>query len=525
MFLELFKNTAAFDAVKEIIPASEIDGPIIIDPSQRTTPDGQGGWMFEATGGDFKYFKYTNMSSAAEAYRRCPPVAAIINRKAQCYINGKLKILNSKNKEAEGTQAEKLRKLMKRPNPIQSWKQFEAQMYIYFQVFGFALILPIRPYGFSNIDSKALWNIPPSWIDITATQERFTLSGAITLKEIVINFNGTRLTILIEDLIIIKDIVPSFDTLTFPESKLNACQMYVNNIIGAIESRNTLINFRGAQGIITQDPGKGQFTSVPMTPDERNDLQKDFRRYGLRSRQFQVILTTASLKWQNIGYPTKDLMLFEEVEESTIGICGNLNFPPFILNLSDPTFNNMATAEKSLYTNAVIPDSDVIEEQWDQAFELETYNLHTNKDYTHLDILQENKKEAAERRKTLNDALKMEFEAGLITLDDWLEELGKEPLPGGLGKVRSSDVKNSNVPLAVTIGVGGVQGLISVITASGMSPEARQATLEIVFGLSPADAQRMAQEPEVDEENENNNENGNETESGAGTETGAAQAA
>lgn len=524
MFLELFKNTVAFDAVKEIIPAADLDTPMLIDPSTHTTPDGQGGWVFEASGGDFKYFKYQSLASAAEAYKRCPTVAAIINRKAQCYINGKLKILNSKGKEAEGVQAQKLRNLMKRPNKIQSWKQFEAQMYIYFQVFGFALIMPIRPFGFPNIDAKALWNIPPSWIDISATRERFTASGAEVLKEIVINFNGSRLTLAIEDLIIIKDITPSFDILTFPESKLVACQMYVNNIIGAIESRNTLINFRGAQGILTQDPGKGQFTSVPMSEDEKKALQKDFRRYGLRRSQFQVILTTASLKWQNIGYPTKDLMLMEEVEESSIGICGNLNFPPFILNLSDPTFNNMNSAQKSLYQDAVIPDSDIIEEQLNNAFDLDEYNLSFNKDFGHIDVLQENKKEAAERRKALDEALQLEFNAGLITLDEWLEELGKEPLPNGLGKVRASDVKNSNVPLAVTIGVGGVQGLIAVLTSS-MSSEARQATLEIVFGLSSSDAARMSEDGDTSNSGDggdgNNNNNESETQND-GQETGEA---
>lgn len=499
MLRELFKNTVAFDAVKDIIPFDDASNvPMIIDPSTHTTPGGQGGWVFETGQGEFRYFKYTNLSSAKEAYCRCPTVAAIINRKAQCYVNGKLKILNSKNKEASGPQADKMRNLMKRPNRLQSWKQFEAQMYIYFQVFGFAIILPIRSFGFPNIDAKALWNIPPSWVDVEATQERFTKDGAVTMKTVVINFNGTRLPIAIEDLIIIKDIVPSFDILTFPQSKLAACQMYVNNIIGAIESRNTLINFRGAQGILTQDPGKGQFASLPMSDPEKEALQKDFRRYGLRNRQFQVILTTASLKWQNIGYPTKDLMLFEEVEESSIGICGNLNFPPFILNLSDPTFNNMNTAEKSLYSNAVIPDSDIIEEQWDHAFDLVEYNLHTNKDFTHIDVLQENKKEAAERRKAIDEACKMEFEAGLITLDQWLEELGKEPLPEGAGKVRSSDLSDTNTPLAVVIGVGGVQGLISVLTASGLSPEARQAILEIVFGIPKADAARMSDPGEAE---------------------------
>jgi hypothetical protein len=92
-------------------------------------------------------------------------------------------------------------------------------------------------------------------------------------------------------------------------------------------------------------------------------------------------------------------------------------------------------------------------------------------------------------------------------------ELGKDPI-GELGNVRATDPKNSSIPLAVTIGVGGVQGLIAVVTAQGASPEAKQSILEIVFGIAPGDAARMvAGEPlQVNETGQlttSNNSNGN----------------
>lgn len=438
MLNELFKNVQVLDRVKDLINSSDEEDalyPTIIDPGNYTTPDG-GSYIFDGTGGDFRYFKYTGFSCFITAYEKCPPVAAIINRKAQAFINGKTWVLNSKDKVAQGPIASKLNALLSKPNAIQSWKQFEAQMYIYMHVFGFAIILPIKPFGFKdNIDASSLWNIPASWIDVPATQERFTANGGVAIEEIVVNFNGTKIVLKLSDLIIIKDFTPSFNTITFPASRLKAQEDPINNIIGAYESRRTLIQFRGALGILSQDPGKGQYTTTAMTDEQKKDLQRDFRRYGLRARQFQVILTTASLKWQSMGYPTKDLMLMEEVQESTISICGGVNFPPFILGLADTTYNNMTEALKGLYQDSVIPDACNIYEQLTSQFGLEQYNLHIDKDYNHIPILQKDKKSEAEARKAMNEALKIEWDTDQLTLDEWRAKNNEDPLPDGRGKL------------------------------------------------------------------------------------------
>lgn len=496
MFKEILKNTLLGSAVKELITPDGYEDlpayPIMIDPSRYGNPD-SGDWGFAYSNGDYTYFKYTSFTSAVRAYEQCPPVSAIINRKAQAFTNGKTWVMNSKEKEAQGAIANKMRALMKKPNPIQSWKQFEAQMYIYTQAFGFNIILPIKPFGFTeNIDASSLWNIPANWIDIRATEEVFTRNGGVTLQEIVVNFNNQRIVLSLKDLIIIKDITPSFKTITFPNSRLLSLEAPISNIIGAYDSRRTLINNRGAIGILTHDPGKGQFMAAGMDPETKKDLHRDFKKsFGLRSHQLQVIVTAASLKWQSMGYSARELMLIEEVQEDTVAICANLNFPPFILGIAQTTYNNMTEAEKDLYNNSIIPDACNIYEQLSDAFNLEAYNLHLDKDYAHLPVLQKDAASQATARKALDDALKLEFDNGLITINDWLIELGKDPLPPDLGDVRSTDLKNTNAPLVTIIGVGGVQGLIEVVANPTMSDEAKQATLEVVFGLAPADAARM----------------------------------
>lgn len=472
-------------------------------------PSGNGMYFFGQDGGS-RYFSFSGHESSLKAYQRCPAVTAIINKKAQAYINGKTWVLNSKGKEAEGTEAKKLRKLLQRPNPLQTWKQFEAQGYIYQQLFGFNMILPIKPVGFTdNIDAVYLWNIPPFMLDIQETKKLFYQSDENgIISKIVLTYKGSKTTLEAKDIYIMKDFTPSMDSLVIPESRIRALELPINNIIGAYESRNVLINYRGALGMISNDPGNGQFGAMPLTEPEKQDIQDQFKRYGLKNSQWKFIITSSTLRWQQMGYPTKDLMLFEEIDGSTMAVCDQYNYPyPLLANDKS---NSLGGSEKKhfmqlLYQDAIMPEADSMYEQWNQFFGLDALNLRLDKDFSHIQVLQADRAQEATARKTLNEALQMEFNAGLITLDDWLKKLGEDPLPNNLGQVRATDPKNSTVPLAVTIGVGGVQGLIAVITAQGMSPEARQATLEIVFGLLPADAERMSTpgEPTQTEDNAN----------------------
>jgi hypothetical protein len=157
------------------------------------------------------------------------------------------------------------------------------------------------------------------------------------------------------------------------------------------------------------------------------------------------------------------------------------------------TFANLNDAKKLLYQDAIIPEAESSYEDWNEFFGLKKLGLRMEMDYSHVAALQEDKVQKAQARKTTDEAMKIEWDAGLITLNQWLEALGEDGI-GPAGNVRSTDAKKANVPLAVIIGVGGVQSLIQVLTAPGLSADARQSAVEIIFGISPADAARMVAE-------------------------------
>jgi hypothetical protein len=471
-----------------------------IQPSNYNRSDNGSGFWFFQDGSPDVHFSYAGTTSSLIAYTCCPPVAAIINRKAQAYINGKTWVLNAagdkKGKEAVSSVADKLRALIARPNAIQSWSQFEAQNYIYQQIRGYCVVLPIVPVGFKRIDAKAMWNIPPWMLDIKEKQN-INLANAENLKDFIesidIIWQGARTPLNLDDVYIFRDFTPSSSSMVLPESRILANSQPINNIIGALESRGVLIDKRGPSYVISSNKSD-ESGQIPLSAAEKKSVEEDFQKYGLRRKQMQAIITSANINLATVGFSTKELMLFEEVEDSVMRLCDGYNYPYRLLssNKNNSLGGSDITAFKQLlYDDAIIPESTSMYSQWNQFFDLAKYGLTLDKDYAHISALQADKVKEAQARKTLNEALKMEWELGLITLDDWNKKLGEDPLPDGMGQVRATDPKTSNVPLAVTIGVGGVQSLIQVLTARGISEEAKRNTVEIVFGISSEDAGRM----------------------------------
>lgn len=378
-----------------------------------------GMWFFGNNGIDL-HFNYSGHQSAIDAYTKCPPVTSIINKKAQAFINGLSTIENTQGSTANSSEAKKLRTLLKNPNPLQTWKQFEAQGYIYQQLFGFTILLPIKPFGFSNIDATALWNIPPYMVDIKETKELFYQNPKGIISQIILTYKGVKSIIDIENIAIIEDFTPSFNSLVIPDSRIKSLQMPINNIIGAYESRNVLINYRGALGILS--PEVDPMGTMALNTADKEAIQHDFAKYGLKKQQWQVIITNAALKWQQMGYATKDLMLFEEVEDSSMKICDSFGYPYRLLSQEkSASYNDVKEFKKMLYQDAIIPEANSFYEQLNQFFGLEDLNLVLKKDYSHIAVMQEDLKQMAETRNSLSKSAQMDFLMNAITLNQYRE--------------------------------------------------------------------------------------------------------
>lgn len=409
----------------------------VLVPGQFRNNPGSPEWFFGPNGIDYK-FVFEGPMSATKAYMQCPPLAAVINRKAQAYINGVTSVVNSKGKPAtNGDAVSKIRKLLRQPNPLQSWKQFEAQQYIYIQLYGFCITLPIFPAGFEEspaYEASSLWNIPAYMLSIKERTNRLWFKAqkaSDVIESIRLKYREIDIELDPDAIYNFKDITTNMESQIFPSSRIRPLAMPINNCISAYESRNELINYAGSQGILT--PETDAQGAIPMKEGEKDQLQADFKRqYGLKKGQFRYIISPAAMKWQQMGKPTKDLMLFEEISDDIMRICDAYGYPSPLLNSEKgPNVSNTKEYKAQVYQDTVIPESVDIYEQWTHFMQLGDQPVKIVKDYLHLPVLQSDQVDDGQAQLYRNQSLQLAYQNDVITLNEWREEMGYDTTPDG----------------------------------------------------------------------------------------------
>ncbi|KAF0193546.1 MAG: Phage portal protein, partial [Bacteroidetes bacterium] len=332
------------------------------------------------------------------AYNICPPVNGIINRKARAFTNGKWWVLDPDGKEASGPIATSIKKLLKQPNPLQSWNQFMAQAKVYEQAFGEVFVFAIMPTGFTDKSKiKALWILPNWIVDVRLTGKHFLQTD---INEIIegydISVNGSLTPLARESVLHIRDINQNSLDVIRGQSRLASLQDPISNIVAAYEARNVLITRKGALGILSNQT-RDAAGSVPLKKEDKEDVQEEFKKYGLGKDQYQVIITNANLKWQPMTFPTRELMLFEEIEDDVRQIADNFDYPMYLLGFkAGTTFSNVGEAKKSLYQDAIIPEAEGWAEAFTTFFDGEKNKIQISVSYDHLEVLQQGEKEKAD---------------------------------------------------------------------------------------------------------------------------------
>jgi hypothetical protein len=401
-----------------------------------------GNFFFGVNGAD-KAFIWGNYNSSLVAYQQCPVVSSIINRMAQCAVNGKRFIMDANGKESQSVQAKAIKKLLNRPNRMQTGKQFKAQGNVYKRIYGYCPVLVIKPVGFeADYTRWKLWNIPPWMIQVEDSSDLYYEQTARNFKAIWLTYMGHNVSLNPDSIYFLKENQISTSTylynsqaqnvsLFLPDSRLAPLEKPIDNLIASFSSRGSLIRERGPQWLLTNDSndsgGEGLF---PSKPDDIQNLHKDFMQYGIMTGQRKAIITDAKLKLQEVGFDVSQLKLLEgEVQDAKL-ICDGLNYPPYLMGLIDSKFDNQAIAERTLYTNSIIPDSESEDEQWTELLQCDQYGLTITTDFSHLAPLQENITEQGRGRWYMNQALLIEWMNDGITWNRWRELLGEDTVPG-----------------------------------------------------------------------------------------------
>ena len=291
-----------------------------------------------------------------------------------------------------------------------------------------------------NATNRALYTLPSSWVDVKygSAQPFFREVDGSQYVTYTVKYNGDEYVLVPEGVTHLNDDRVELNNYQYGsmfskkessflkgESKLRALTPAINNIKMAYETRGTILRNRGALGLLS-NATSDKVGMIPLDPEERDRVQRAYNKnYGGLKGQFQLLITGADLRWQQMGVNPDRLGLFDETREDFNKIIDSYGMKSdlFVRQIGS-TFENQKQAEKSAYVNTIIPEAN----EWIGAFNRKYRNGAKTSlimDYLHLPIFQEDLKARGESLGATVNALSKALTDGAITLEQYQTELQK----------------------------------------------------------------------------------------------------
>lgn len=374
----------------------------------------------QVMGGKSEVLDMLNLVDKRRALIACTPFATVIERCGSMFSNGKFYVTDKDGNEYldnEKGKYSKIRSLLKHPNPIQSGRQFNKQVEITLKTFGFCPI-----YTFRALRSEvpvSMWIIPPELFHVEIDSNIWKKAKLEDIvKKAWIMWGNENIHLENDEYFIVSD---ANADISMSEQELSynhvtdSLSRPINNWIAQMIARGTLIVDGGPKGVLCNNANGDIYGDSSLNPGEVDRLNENFKRkYGIVGKLFSILVTTANVKWVPITGNSEDLKLHQEDKECRNAICNALGINPNVL-ISDSTYDNQNGAKRDAYQDLVIPDSENYCEALTRAIAGDG-EIVIRLDYSHISVLQEDKKNAASALSLVSNAIRNLYNDGIITL-------------------------------------------------------------------------------------------------------------
>ena len=351
---------------------------------------------------------WIDTSKAFQLYIDIPELRTVVNRKAKMISSGIPKLYNDKGEVVENHW---VNELIKNPNPTQCWDEVIYSMAVNDALYSTSfLYAPKRSFGIVNL-----------MLPLASHKMQINTSGR-TLKQMdagglidsyVYNYSDEKPQKLEFEEVIMLQTTDGMNLLN-PVSIIESLKYPLSNIQAQYNKRNVLLENIGSIGILTakkSDIGG----ALPVTPEEKKKIQRDWYN---RSKD-EVIITETELDWLPMSFPTKDLMLFEELTADKLAVIDayGLNYYVFS-NDKGSTFSNVRDGIRMAYTDTIIPETDKIYDNLTEQLGLDKEGLRLKAHFDHIPVLQRDVLEESQSLNTRADALNKIILAGVVLNDE-----------------------------------------------------------------------------------------------------------
>jgi len=416
---------------------------------------------------------WIDTNNAWELYIEIPELRAVIEKRASMMSTNMPCLYDS---NGEVVESHWLLDLIARPNAKQSWSDvvftLSVQDALYSNAFAYT---PIRTFDIRNLFVP----LPTNKVQIHLTGKRLkAMAENDLIKKYTFKYDdNTTEDIDLKDMIYLT--TDDGINLIRPISRIESLKYPLSNIKAQYHKRNVLLENIGAIGILSaknSDIGG----AIVMTPEEKKALQKDW----YNRQKDDLIITESDLTWTPMSYPTKDLMLFEELTADKLALIDAYGLNANIFSsVSGATFSNVRDSVRMVYTDTIIPETQQMYDTIMHQFGLAQQGYYLKAEFNHLPVLQQDEKLSSEAEKIKVDTFSIMLRDGVISKQQYANEFGITFESIDKTQAQAEGLINAQTQLRGTI--GGLDGIITLNTAVGAGQITREvaiATLVNYYG-------------------------------------------
>jgi HK97 family phage portal protein len=370
-----------------------------------------------------------------DGYARNADLYAVINRICRAAVMLPWKVYEVKGGEYNPVEGTRLNDLLDMPNKYMGWSEWLEQAIAFKLITGNNLIYGVTPVGFPEGYFTEMHNMPVQFVDMYLRGNPIEYDVQYRVDQGSWNLTFGRV-----ESIHRKKFNPRYDVdeWAWGMSPIRATRDVLARSNQAQRASNRAFTNNGAQGMISS--GAEEFG---ISPDEAKRLEEDYRRvFGGAENRGKVVVTHSNARWTNFGLSPVDLAIIDSMKMDLRQFCNIYGVPIQVMNDSDSsTYNNISTAVKMLYTDAVLPELNDLRDHLNRRV-AKAYGAFDGREYW-IDYDVTVVAAFREEMIALSKRLVEEVKYGITTPNEARQDLGRSVVSGADVLIRQQGLRGS----------------------------------------------------------------------------------
>jgi HK97 family phage portal protein len=355
---------------------------------------------YQYTGG-FNFNSFDDKYIIDKGYAGNADLYAIINKISQTAANIPLDLVEiNKDGEEEVIKSGELYDLLQQPNRMQTMNEFVQEAIMFLLLSGNSYAAGYRSLGMGD-QIREINNLGSQFVEIEGGDMANPIEAYLYQEMYNIKFDAN-------DVMHTRYPNPKGEGLDrlYGLSPLQAGNNALQSSNNTYEAKANIIKNHGVSGILTSNSEKG------LRPEDGKAMQDAWDKKNSDPKKFgRTLVTSAQMQFLQMGMSSTDLQLIESGIIDLRTLCNIYSVPSQLFNdVSGTTFNNMAAAKKSLYTESVLPNLELWLNNFNNWF-VNSWSKAENKDYcvktntSGVEVLQADQKLEAEKDKVVTETI------------------------------------------------------------------------------------------------------------------------